>query len=393
MAGAASAAGLAYISHRGLRYPRMTLSPLEPSNAIDHAFVKLLLDGVIETSQERLFRAIQPEPKISATLLKQEFEFKLNNVAPSANLVVQAHGAFGAAFSVDETVDGITRTVRVKGPTQEKFDLHWQLPQDQEYQFSVIGDSGGGDELRWCLKRAHELGAQFMLHLGDFNYAADEYDQAIDAFYNAALPSYITLGNHDFNDSGLVFHRFLEDLGRFNHAFNLVGTQFLNIDTAASFFPLSGGQRGRFMNSLSPSNAPKVAFSHRPFVDIRPGEDHALSSEAETQWLLEKLHYIKCQHYLCGHVHKSGESDVSGIRQWTVGEGLGYEDWVARAPVSRLLLGTVAPESEPTFKFAPLQMPWEYHTSHEHLEKLLVEQPQEVIDWYLKKVNDLDIQA
>ena len=363
----------------------MTFSPPEPSSKVQLESASLSLNGLIDVLGSDTLRAIQPEPHIKLILNQSKAQFTVNNIATEAALSIDGLGA----FEIDESINGISRLITIQGPTGEAVELNWLLPSNESYTFAVIGDSGGGDELSWCLERAHELGAQFLLHLGDFNYAPDEYDQAIHAFYTAEIPSYITIGNHDFNDSGLVYQNFLNELGRFNHRFMLAGTEFLNIDTAASFFPLSGGQRGRFMRSLTPTSNPKIAFTHRPFVDIRPGEDHVLSSDAEADWLLNNLRAIGCEDYLCGHVHKSGETDVQGLRQWTVGEGLGYEDWVARRPVSQLLMGSIAPDTQPRFYWADLQMPWIRHTSHEHLEKLRKEQPQAAVDWFLAKKLEL----
>ena len=375
----ATAAGIGYAHWRGLRYPRLTWSPDDTASSLDAVDWRGTFEQVIATP-DRGLRAIGPNPELLVQLKTASASISLNNVSTQAQLSVQSDGA----LQVDETIEGITRRVQLKGQSGGEVKLTWQWRDQGQRQFAVIGDSGGGDELTWCLQRAHALGADFLLHLGDFNYAPDEYESAINTFYSAEIPCFITIGNHDFNDKGLVYRHFLNYLGRFNHSFSIVGTQFLNIDTAASFFPVRGGQRGQFLNQLIPTKAPSIAFSHRPFVDIRAGEDHTLSSATEAEFLRERLAFAGCTDYLCGHVHKSGETDVDGLRQWTVGEGLGYEDWVARKPVSQLLMGHITPGEAPRFEWADLAMPWAMHTSHEHLEKLLKEQPQSVIDWYLQ---------
>ncbi len=376
-------ASVAYITQRGLRFPRLTLSPAEPLHELQGKYATLAIEGAIfvapsPNSADVRIRAIQPELKLTVLNALDEIKLELDNIPPSAILEIPQC----ARAQITESINGLRRLLTIKPSKPEKLDVVWRFADERKVVFGVIGDSGGGDELPWCLARAAELGAEFMLHLGDFNYTRGEYDLAIEAFRNAAIPTYVTIGNHDFNDSGLVYQHFLSHVGRFNHRFTVAGTEFLNIDTSANFFPTKGGQRGRFIAELERNSKPKIAFSHRPFVDIRPGHDHNLGSVAEANWLHETFQQIACDTYLCGHVHKSGETDVNGLQQWTVGEGLGYEDWVARKPVSQLLMGVVEPLTPPRFTWASLDMPWSVHTSPKHLEKLLKEQPAEAVDWF-----------
>ncbi len=383
---ATAAAGLAYVSYRGVRFPRMTFSPAEPASQVqqgsaayevrDAIFTRIPPEQSLDSEPE--LRAIAPEPAVSIQLKQAETRFSISNVSSQA--VLQFNG--GSSAQISETITGLTRSVHVKHAPNTSLELSWKFDDDRAVEFAIIGDSGGGDELPYCLARAAELGAEFLLHLGDFHYRPGEYEGAIKAFKEASIPSYVTMGNHDFNDKGLVYQRFLDNIGYFNNRFSVAGTEFINIDTAADFFPLRSGQRGRFVDTLEANSKPKIAFSHRPFVDVRPGRHHGMASKAEERWLHETFKTIGCDDYLCGHVHKSGETDVEGLKQWTVGEGLGYEDWVARKPVSQMLMGTVEPETQPLYRWVALDMPWAVHTSPEHLEKLLKEQPSDAVDWY-----------
>lgn len=402
VAAGAGLASIAYITNRGIRFPRLTLSPPEPASSLETALARFEIDGAIFTNNgtsngtddgtdEAItkLRAIQPEPSINLFAESGEVKFSIGNIAASAALDIKS----ATQADITESSSGLNRHVTIKLAKRESIELAWRFDDQRKVNFAVIGDSGGGDELPWCLSKAAELGAEFLLHLGDFNYTRGEYDLAVAAFGSAAIPSYITIGNHDFNDAGLVYEHFLTKLGPFNTRFELAGTEFLNIDTSVDFFPLKSGQRGRFIASLEENEKPKIAFSHRPFVDIRPGEDHEMASEAEEQWLHDTFARINCDDYLCGHVHKSGETDVRGLRQWTVGEGLGYEDWVARKPISQMLMGSVEPESAPQFAWVMLDMPWELHTSPKHLEKLIKEQPQDAINWFNRKRAEIAAQA
>ena len=200
---------------------RPSASQLETAAAsaeLEHAiYVERKSNSALPNPSIRL-RAIAPEPSIRLTAkLKGKLAFVLNNVATDA--ILQASG--DTSLSIHETIDGISRHLEVDLAPGQAIHLSWKLAEQDSSKFAVIGDSGAGKELEWILHRAADLGAQFLLHLGDFNYVKGEYDRAIELFNDAPFPCYVSIGNHDYNDSGLIYQQFINEIGPMNHSFNL----------------------------------------------------------------------------------------------------------------------------------------------------------------------------
>nr|MBX2847336.1 metallophosphoesterase [Acidiferrobacterales bacterium] len=237
IAGGLVAAGV-YINQRGLRYPRMGFEPANPSATLVDEHTQLNLDDFIATSPQAplTLRAIAPEPSlefIPHSNSSESTKITATNISPKAILRVDA----APNVSVHEQIEGIHRTIELKYKAGQNISLSWFLADSKQLKFAAIGDSGGGSELDWCLTRAEQLGVDFLLHLGDLNYGDGEYDRAITQMNQAAMPVYVTIGNHDFNDSGLVYRQFLDHIGPLNNSFVIAGTRFINVDTAVNFFP------------------------------------------------------------------------------------------------------------------------------------------------------------
>ncbi len=379
--GSLAALGL-YSYNRGLRYPRLSFEPLAHATSLTDSIGDVTLVDAIQIEQDALcFRAIAPEPKISLYANKGKFAFYVNNISEDAVLDIQDKGI----CDLEEEVRGIDRHITIETANSQTINIGWKLPTKEQTKSAVIGDTGGNSELDWCLTRAKSLGAQFLLHLGDFNYGLDDYENAISKFHTAPLPCYISIGNHDFHDSGLIYQQFLRQLGPMNNAFTLNGVRFVNLDTAADFFPAGSGNRGALLNTLAQSPTERqIFFTHRPFRDPRPGQDHTIGGVNEIPWLVNAISHAGGGHLLAGHVHHSTELDFSGLRQYTVGEGLGHEDIVLQRQVARILVGTIEPGRPVNFEWASLNMPWSLHRSHTHLLKLEKAKAQKTIDWYTK---------
>lgn len=394
--GIAAVAGGLYINHRGLRYPRLSFETDQyPQQAriddvrvtANDVFAVPLGDTLAsQESDVMALRAFAPEPDITFEVDRaQDFTFLLNNLADNARLKVRASGT----SEVQESIEGITRKLQIKTKGADKVSLQWLLPNSNGVDFAVIGDTGAGLELEWCLHRASEMGAQFLLHLGDFNYQPGEYQRAIELFNTSPIPCYISIGNHDFNDSGLIHDKFITHLGPLNHEFTVAGTQFINIDSALNFFPAYAGQRGHLLDQIAERQrrmADVVCFTHRNFLDPRPGEDHTMSGVRERPWLANKLQACGADHLLSGHVHHSAELEYRGMKQWIVGEGLGFEDIVHEKLISKMLMGHAEAGNKVRYQWRDLNMPWAMHTSPEHEEKLLKEHPHEKLEWYRQKL-------
>lgn len=375
-----------YSYQRGLRYPRLSWEPemLPDSMALASLSGKVFLrDAIIvsNTNSGITFRAVAPEPTLSIQAGTGQIEFSISNVA--SNAVMHVDGK--PPSHIDEQVSGLKRTVNVQSNGATDFKLHWTLDADNGFEFAVMGDTGGGSELDWTLKRAKQLNAQFLLHLGDFNYTEGEYEAAIKAFNNAAIPSYITIGNHDFHDNGLIYDRFLNELGPLNHAFDIAGTRFINLDTAADFFPAQSGLRGQLISTLlaeKPFEDEQVFFSHRPLKDPRPHDDHEIGGIGEIEWLSKSIRNLGGKHFLHGHVHHSAELDFEGIKQISIGEGLGHEDLVLQKPVAKILMAKVEPKRPLAHRWEDLNMPWELHQSPTHAFKLERDGRRQQLEWY-----------
>lgn len=365
--------GGAYINSRGLRYPRLGFEPSPVATYKNYLDAEVRVKDLIFLKHDQVgtinLRAYTPAAKISLKPHKPELLISVNNVATDAKLQVEGD----PAATVSEDVFGITRVLRINKAKDREIELSWPLDALQKRRFAVIGDTGGGDELGWCISRAQQLRAKFLLHLGDFNYGPSEYGKAIQKFREAPLPIYVSIGNHDFNDSGLVYERFRHHIGPMNNAFSLAGTRFINLDTAASFFPAYAGNRGALVAQLekdSTTYSDQLIYTHKPFVDTRAGKDHNLSGVGEIDWVRSTMNQLGVKNFLCGHVHRSTELGVQGITQWTAGEGLGYEDLRNQTQTAKILLGEAQPGRKIKFRWEPLQMPWKLHTSPTHAAKL-----------------------
>ncbi len=379
-----------YSHQRGLRYPRIGYEPEPLPVEINGAFGGFKLHNLIPVLPNKTstinqsiptvsLRAIAPDAQITINAKRGQVNVIINNIAQTATLLVEGSGI----RNIDEQQEGITRTIKIDTAIEQEVKLSWPLPDEDGYKFAVIGDSGGNTELDWCLKRSTQLGAQFLLHLGDFNYGNGDYQRAITVFQNAPIPCYISIGNHDFNDSGLIYHHFRSNLGEMNNVFTVAGTRFVNIDTAADFLPASAGMRGRLFQELIESPQERqLFFTHRPLCDPRPGEDHNVGSYKGVEWLSNSINAAGGGALLTGHVHHSAELDINGIHQYTIGEGLGHDDVLLQRQVAKLMVGTVEKGRRPKLSWEPLNMPWSAHKSHTHLKKLKKRGDPRLIDWY-----------
>jgi len=343
-----------YSHQRGLRYPRLSFDTKAlPASVLSSEQLELDLRDCIAVNSHTI-RAVAPEPYIFIKRLAHLTSVKVLNIA--SNAVLKQDGR--TSVDIDEEVDGTSRMVHIRGENQGT-TLKWSLPVSDGFEFAVMGDTGGGSELAWTLKRAHELGAQFLLHLGDFNYSEGEYDMAIEHFNKAKLPCYVTIGNHDFHDNGLIYDKFISQIGPMNHAFELAGTRFINVDTAVDFWPADAGHRGALFTSLAkaePFNGEQIIFTHRPLKDPQPHDDHEIHGIGEVDWLVRQSHKLGIGTILSGHVHHSAELDYQGLRQITIGEGLGHEN----------------------------KMPWSEHQSPTHLAKLKWDRRNRQLEWFMQ---------
>ncbi len=263
-----------------------------------------------------------------------------------------------------EDIDGIHRNLRFNLAANQQTKLKWQLPKQTDFTFAAIGDSGGDKELAWCIQRAHDLGAKFLLHLGDFNYQEGDYDRSVTLFNNSPIPCFISIGNHDFHDNGTIYPQFLSELGPLNNAFTIGKTRFVNLDTAASMFPYGAGKRGKLIQKLRASTEKvndTVAFTHRPLHDPLPNSTHDIGSTGERDWLVSALNSIGCKTLLSGHIHIYDRSTFMGIDNIIAGQGLGHQDLLTLSDYSKMVIGEVDLDGKVSYSAAPLSMPTGMH--------------------------------
>jgi len=386
------AAFVGYSVWRGFRYPPLmwTIKYDDGKYSRDHLDIQtndaILLNKQYSplvskalmselADQTILFRAYAPEPIIRLQAKQgSRLLIVVNNVHPEAVWTSKDERQSFEAVSVG----GTDHLIQVTVGKSEEVILQAEFPRKDGFRFAAIGDSGGDLELDWCIKRAHELQADFLLHLGDFVYSEGDYALAIQKFHQAALPCYVSIGNHDFHHKGKIFQPYIEELGVFSHSFNLQGTDFINLDSANDFFPPSAGQRGDLINSFGKplASESRYVFTHRPLKDMRPDDDHHINGRGEGEWLKERFADIGVSHYFCGHVHHKFETDLDGLLQLNAGQGLGYEDLLAEQPGSISEIVVVQKERGLTAShtWKSLNLPVEYYANP-------------VIGRYLRKEN------
>jgi len=373
--------GINALAMRGLRMPLMA-EPRHVKHEARHpeGDFPVFADGafLIGTEGPSLaWRAFTPEPVLRA---QGVFHVTIDNVHP---LAVLKHDGGGQIH--DESIDDLKRTVQGEVTPGSELTLRWEVPFADSYRFAAIGDTGGGRELEWCLQRTHQLGAQFLLLLGDLYYQPGDDLSVIRHLANSPVPVYSALGNHDIVrglDQNLL-HWFERGVGPRNSTFHLGGIQFINLDTAADTIPWSGGMRGALLRQLpaledNPGIREYVVFSHRPITDLRPIEgrrsDHSIENLGEGEWLREQLLRIGARTILNGHIHNTIERDDQGLYTYIAGEGLahldvvksqGRVDWFGQPAKksARILIGEVEPYEPVRYRWEMLNMPLEAHCS------------------------------
>jgi len=196
------------------------------------------------------------------------------------------------------------------------------------------------------------------------NYQDSDYESAIKNFTNAPIPCYVTVGNHDFHDNGLIVGKFIDDIGPLNHVFTINNLRYVNIDTAASFFPVSSGKRAKLVDALLADKHEyddTVIFTHRSFYDPRPGEDHDFGNESEKNWFVNSLKSANIHTLLAGHIHGYFDTISEDIRIIIAGQGIGHEDLIHKRLVSKIVVGKVSPGQAVEYRAEELAMPFELH--------------------------------
>ncbi|HJP08610.1 MAG: metallophosphoesterase [Arenicellales bacterium] len=366
LAGATVLAGAAGM--RGVRFPPLRFDPDPVPRSARHSRLGFGAQGngayfQREDEDQLVWRAFVPEPILRTN---GTFTLRVGNIHPQAHLTVE-----GEVSLFSEKAQGLFRQVTGRTDNGAAI-LRWTLPHNESYRFTAIGDTGGDRELAWALERSQQLGAHFILHLGDIYYQLGDYDRAVAALAGSPLPVYTTAGNHDVH-KGLdwsLADQFLSRIGPTNSTFQLGGIQFVNLDSAADTIPWSGGGRGRLLRALpaladNPGIRDYVVFTHRPISDPRPVDsrpsDHSIKRLGEDNWLYKELTRRGVSNVLNGHIHNTFEVEDRQLNVWIAGEGLAHRDIVHGRQVARILVGDVTPGQAVGYRWEELAMPFESH--------------------------------
>jgi len=344
----------------GLRLPPLQWEPSTRATQMESPdgsfFVEASGATFVEADGNTLvFRAATPTPLLIVTSKeKTTAKVVLQNIHPDA-----LPGPVGPTH-----VEGLTRFYEFESEAglgfliQPRFDI-----ERRSFRFAAIGDTGGGVALDNALHRAADLGADFLLHLGDIRYAEGDIPLAAKALNAAAIPTYVAIGNHDFHDGlDFVHKRFVALIGPRNSYFDLGGVRFVNLDTAADTWPASGGMRGDLMEELLASGYEPakdlIVFTHRPLKDPRPGageDGHSIGHGGEVEWLRDGFKRLGVDALLHGHIHETHVDELDGIPVFVMGNGLALPE-AGPAATAGILIGEWQVDS-PTvdFRVEPLQ--------------------------------------
>ncbi len=371
-----------YGQHVIVRYPRFTSDPaLRPTHLVLDVGLKIKANGAyLKEEKEARFRAFQPDVSLRVSSEGQSVRrvLKLENIHPEA--VFSQTGESHA--QILESKQGLFREVKLIGmQSGEAVDLSWRFPQKPAYRFVAIGDTGGDEELSWGLIRASELGADFVLHMGDAYYDESELGGIATRMNESKIPVYTANGNHDFlGPNGNVIDQFLDNVGPLNARFSLLGNCFINLDTGAYMYPPHKGARAGLLaaelvnQQRDPTRCSNtIVFTHKPMVNEFeaqfPQREHALHGY-DAQRLIERLQQLAMVTILAGHIHNDFEFEQDGLKTYVTGSGLAHKDLVQDGHFARVLVGEIRANQPVQISWAPNAMPMEYHCSNKIYELL-----------------------
>ncbi|MCZ7599044.1 MAG: metallophosphoesterase [Gammaproteobacteria bacterium] len=367
--GVFAAAGAVNALVSGVRFPVLQAEPdararrlhlLDPDIdvVLDHAYIQdaFRRDGALHL----VLRAFGPTPAMTVVAASPAvIDVTWRNIPVRAELE-----APNVRIADEQGPTPVNRRLSPEFPAG-RHRIGYRVPFADEFAFTVIGDSGGGSELAWCLERSAHLGADFMLHTGDFYYSQGDFATLPVVLESSPLPMYATIGNHDFHDGGRLVHRdFVQHIGPRNFAFILGETMVASFDTAASTWPASSGDRGELFDALAArreSYRHLVAMTHRPLHDPGLGPDYRdgrTLSASEVAWVGERLRRLSAKPVLLvGHIHVSVEMVEDGITTYISGDGLASRNLASGRKLARILLGVKRPGEPPRYDWQPLGIP------------------------------------
>lgn len=215
--------------------------------------------GVVlsQTEQMLTIRCISPDVVVSADNFGGVIAF--TNTFPSS--VVQGMEALavrnGSTISVD--TDG------------SKDSYHLTTPDSDSFQFAVMGDSQGHNEILSAALNA-SLGCEFIIHCGDLTPSGrgSEFDALAEVLAETDIPIFTTPGNHDVKDAGDAYY--ISRFAPMSYSFEYSGITFAFVDS--SDLNISEEEIEWMKTLLSGANR-KVVVTHASTYDPF-GYDHTL---------------------------------------------------------------------------------------------------------------------
>ena len=307
-------------------------------------------------------RAFVPEPKIyveSGT--DHRLDVTISNISKQAALTVSDESRVRSVAGT-----GVVRNLQFQ-TGKGTASIAWKVPFQKSFKYSVIGDSGGGSEFAWGIKRSVELGVDFMLHAGDLFYSDADFQTLPYHLSRAEIPIYTAIGNHDFHRRGEDIHLdFTQHVGPRNWWFKLGDTVITSFDTAASTWPVGRADRAALFDRLRAERAHAddwILLTHRPLHDPRalfdPSKSHTVS-DFEISWLLENLKSLTDNPVLlAGHIHMPLEHEEDGIKTYISGDGLGTRDILSKRRFAKILIGEKHPGDVVQYSWQDFNIPYD----------------------------------
>jgi hypothetical protein len=371
-----------YGQYRVVRYPRITVdpTPLPHSLVLDSGLEVAASGGYLKEILETRFRAYQPDVSLHISTNEQTARqiIRFENIHPDAVFTWTGDGR----AKVLEIKHGLLREVELSGmQAGEGLNLSWEFPKKSVYRFVAIGDTGGDQELSWGLIRAHELGADFVLHLGDAYYDKLEIGGIGARMNESEIPVYTANGNHDFlGPNGNAIDQFLKNIGPLNARFSLLGNCFINLDTGSYMYPPHKGARADLLAAEGVNHrrnpercANTIVFTHKPMVvefeAEFPQRKHALHGY-DSKSMINQLRQLDRVTVIAGHIHNDFEFEQDGFKTYVTGTGLAHKDLVQGEHFARVLVGEIRADKPLKLEWELNAMPMEYHCSKKIYELL-----------------------
>jgi len=219
------------------------------------------------------------------------------------------------------------RTFRVELPAGSEVTLSLRPPdagQVDPWRFAVFADVQNAiDEVQDIYAKMNETpGVRFALISGDLTSRGSvaELERFQREMKSLRVPCYVTLGNHELNETTPPNGRFHDYFGRGNYSFVFRGVQFTMLDSAnATLDPLAYDWLEGWLDEGR--DRLHVVTMHIPPIDPVGTRSGAFINRGEANKLLAMLAQGKVDMTFYGHVHSYYAFENAGIPAHITGGG------------------------------------------------------------------------